>query len=88
MSHWLSTQLLNEAAQKWRALAERRRAHFVELYHSGRWKRYYTEERFLNRMLEAIRVSERWAEIAPSPERTPLPKETSSGANLHRRAAA
>src|SRR5205807_9859497 len=39
MSQWLSTPALDEVAQKWRALAERRRAHFVELYHSGRWKR-------------------------------------------------
>jgi uncharacterized repeat protein (TIGR03809 family) len=88
MSHWLSTQLLEEAAQKWRALAERRRAHFVELYRSGRWKRHYSEERFLNRMLEAIRASERWAEIAPSPKRAPLAKETRSEANRHHRAAA
>jgi uncharacterized repeat protein (TIGR03809 family) len=70
MSEWRSIQALHEAAQKWRALAERRRAHFVELYHSGRWKRYYSEENFLERMREAIRASERWAEIAPSPART------------------
>ncbi|MBV9199449.1 MAG: TIGR03809 family protein [Alphaproteobacteria bacterium] len=69
MSYWLSSHALEIAAQKWRALAERRRAHFVELYHSGRWKRYYSEEQFLLRLREAIQVSERWAEIAPSPPR-------------------
>ncbi len=58
----------SQVAQKWRALAERRRAHFLELYHSGRWKHYYSEEQFLHRMREAIRSSERWAEIAPPPE--------------------
>jgi uncharacterized repeat protein (TIGR03809 family) len=54
-----------EVAQRWRVLADRRRAHFLELYRSGRWRRYYSEARFLVRMHEAIRLSERWAEIAP-----------------------
>ena len=56
---------LDKVAHKWRRLAERRRAHFVELFHSGRWKHYYTEERFLLSMREAIRATERWALIAP-----------------------
>ena len=43
----------------------RRRAHLVELYESGRWKSYYSEEQFLHRMREAIRLTERWADIAP-----------------------
>ena len=59
------TGALDKVAQKWRQLAERRRAHFVELFHSGRWKHYYTEERFLLSMREAIRATERWALIAP-----------------------
>ena len=62
---------LIEVSHKWRELAERRRAHFVELYHSGRWKHYYTEEQFLRRLREAINTSERWAEIAPPPEELP-----------------
>ena len=70
MSEWRTSLALLKAAEKWRALSERRRAHLVELYHSGRWKRYYSEQAFLERMREAIRASERWAEIAPSPART------------------
>jgi uncharacterized repeat protein (TIGR03809 family) len=65
MSAWPYTYALDGVAQKWRALAERRRAHLVELYDSGRWKRYYSEEQFLHRMREAIRLTERWADIAP-----------------------
>jgi hypothetical protein len=57
MAHWHSTPALDEVAQKWRALAERRRAHFVELYHTGRWKRYYSEEQFLLKMREAIKAT-------------------------------
>ena len=59
---------MDRAAQKWRALAERRQAHFVELYQSGRWKHYYTDEEFVARMREAMVAVNRWAQIAPRPE--------------------
>ena len=68
MSTWLTTHALDQAAQKWRVLAERRHAHLVELYDSGRWKHYYSEARLLDYMREAIRQRERWTEIAPPPE--------------------
>jgi uncharacterized repeat protein (TIGR03809 family) len=58
----------DDAARKWRDLAERRRSHFVELYKSGRWKRYYTEENFIARMRQAVVIADRWAAIAPRPE--------------------
>jgi uncharacterized repeat protein (TIGR03809 family) len=67
MSARLPVHALDEVAQKWRILAERRCAHFLELHHSGRWKHYYGEEQFLERLREALRLSERWAEIAPPP---------------------
>lgn len=55
-------------ALKWRALAEGRRAHFHDLYRSGRWKHYYTDQEFLAEMRSAIDIAERWAAIAPLPE--------------------
>jgi hypothetical protein len=61
---------MDQAALKWRDLAERRRAHFVDLYKSGRWKHYYTDEEFVVCMREAIMIANRWAEIAPRPEDT------------------
>jgi uncharacterized repeat protein (TIGR03809 family) len=67
MSARLPVHALDEVAQKWRALAERRCAHFLELRRSGRWRYYYGEARFLDRLREAIRLSARWAEIAPPP---------------------
>jgi uncharacterized repeat protein (TIGR03809 family) len=57
----------DEVAQRWRALAERRRAHFIELFQSGRWRHYYSEQQFLDSLRDAVRISERWAEIAPPP---------------------
>jgi uncharacterized repeat protein (TIGR03809 family) len=59
---------LDQVAQKWRDLAERRRAHFVELHDSGRWRLYYTEEEFLARMREAIALADRWAAICEPPQ--------------------
>jgi uncharacterized repeat protein (TIGR03809 family) len=53
---------------KWRNLAERRHAHYLDLYKSGRWKRYYTEEEFQAELRAAIELAQRWAEIAPRME--------------------
>jgi uncharacterized repeat protein (TIGR03809 family) len=58
---------------KWRDLAERRHAHYLDLYKSGRWKRYYTEEEFRAELSAAIELAQRWATIAPRPEERDLP---------------
>lgn len=58
---------LDPIAHKWRNLVDRRRAHFVELYLTGRWKNYYSEEQFLVSFRDAMTVAERWTEIAPKP---------------------
>jgi uncharacterized repeat protein (TIGR03809 family) len=70
MSERPPARALDQVAQKWRDLAERRRAHFIELYRSGRWKRYYSEERFLHHMRAAILGADAWAQVAPRPEAT------------------
>ncbi len=58
---------LAEVSLKWRDLAERRRAHFIDLYQSGRWRHYYDDVDFLIEMRAAIAAAERWAKIAPKP---------------------
>jgi uncharacterized repeat protein (TIGR03809 family) len=63
-----ATIKLQQVAQKWRALAERRRDHFFALYESGRWDRYYSDQDFLDAMHQAIAAADRWAVIAPTPE--------------------
>ena len=58
----------DEISRKWLDLAERRLAHFIELYRSGRWQRYYTKERFALVMLDAIRAVKLWQRLAgPAP---------------------
>src|SRR3954471_17025654 len=54
-------------ALKWRNIAEERRDHHLDLYKSGRWKHYYTDEEFLVEMRQAVAIVDRWAMIAPRP---------------------
>ena len=56
---------LDPIALKWRKLADRRRAHLVDLYLTGRWKRYYSEEQFQATFRDTMAMAERWNEIAP-----------------------
>ena len=58
-----SVQTSIETVRKWHTLAERRRRHYVELYRSERWRRYFTEEAFLLRMRDVIQNVENWAKI-------------------------
>jgi uncharacterized repeat protein (TIGR03809 family) len=57
----------DEIARKWRDLADRRLAYFTELYRSGRWKHYYTQEHFAVRMLDVIRAAKVWGDLAERP---------------------
>ena len=54
-----------EITLRWRALAEKRRDHFVRLYDTGRWRLYYSEEEFIDRMHESIQLYEIWCRLAP-----------------------
>ena len=56
-------RLSAETTRKWHALAEKRRAYFVELYRSGRWRRYYTEQAFLAHLREVGESVESWAKV-------------------------
>lgn len=63
----------DDIARRWHDLAERRLAHFTELYRSGRWQRYYaSQEQFAARMLDVIRAAKNWAELAG---RDPVPDD-------------
>ena len=59
---------LQEIAQRWHGLAEQRLAYYTELYRSGRWKHYYTQESFAARMLDVIAAAKKWRNLAGQPE--------------------
>jgi len=50
-------------ARKWLALAERGKAHVIELRDSGRWEHYYTPAQLLEALEETARTHEAWAEL-------------------------
>jgi hypothetical protein len=88
MSAWKSAHALDEVAQKWRTLAEKRHAHFLDLQQSGRWKHYYDSERqILDRLRETARMTERWAAIAPRPADQVFREQARSAAAASRAAA-
>jgi uncharacterized repeat protein (TIGR03809 family) len=63
MARELPVRTSVETARRWHALAERRRRHFVDLYRSDRWRRYYSEEAFLAQMRDVIESVEMWAKV-------------------------
>jgi hypothetical protein len=51
-------------ARKWLALAERRRAHLIELRDSGRWERYSPKGDVADELLVLELACQRFAEVA------------------------
>jgi hypothetical protein len=66
MPESLPSHMPSEIALKWRALAEQRHAHFLELHQTGRWRHYYSEHDFLLRMREAVDLLEHWNALTTS----------------------
>jgi len=56
----LATNKNEEIARKWRALVQRRREYLAELYRSGRYKKYFTEQALLDQMREAAAAAQQW----------------------------
>jgi uncharacterized repeat protein (TIGR03809 family) len=82
MPHSFPRKSFVDVARRWLLLAEKRRAHLIELYDSGRWRHYYTEAQLLAHTREAIMLEETWAKLVypdglppaqPAPKRVPLP---------------
>lgn len=53
---------------RWRILAQQRMDHLIELYQSGRWKRYHKEQDFLEMVQEARTALKMWEQLAPYDE--------------------
>jgi uncharacterized repeat protein (TIGR03809 family) len=51
---------------RWRMLAEQRLEHLTELFESGRWRRYHSEQSFLENIREAKNAVEIWRGLSTS----------------------
>ena len=58
----------SDVARRWQILAERRRNHLLELYRTGRWRRYYSEDQLMAEMRDAVREIRGWTAIGRGPE--------------------
>ena len=63
MSDTIPPRMSPTITRKWRDLAEKRRAHFVDLYESGRWRLYYGEREFVALMRDTVRLAEDWSQL-------------------------
>ena len=58
------TNPLDAVARGWLALVERRKAHLIELFESGRWAHYFTEAELLAELRAANLAHDRFAKVA------------------------
>ena len=71
MSETVTRRRPEEVVRQWQALAERRREYLLDLYYSGRWRRYYREDQMLAQMRESIRHIEQWTHLCEELEGKP-----------------
>ena len=55
---------IDAVSQRLRELAHKRLAYYSELSKTGRWKLYFTEREFIERLRDVIAVTNAWNEIA------------------------
>ena len=51
-------------SQDFRALAQRRHAYYLELLQSGRWRHYFSEQEFSDRLRDVLNVTKFWTTLA------------------------
>jgi hypothetical protein len=71
----------DSTAGKWLALVERRQQNFIELWDTGRWRRYYTHAQFLDEMRKMLDLRNRWALLAGLPAAEQIAVRQSSKQN-------
>ncbi len=64
MTHRPDVACSRELAARWCALAERRLDHLTELFQSGRWRRYYTEQSLLDDIRQAKAAVQTWQALS------------------------
>ncbi|MGJ4994929.1 TIGR03809 family protein [Bradyrhizobium sp. HKCCYLS3077] len=68
MTHRPDVACSRELAARWCALAERRLDHLSELFQSGRWRRYYTEQSLIEDIRHAKAAVATWKSLSAEPQ--------------------
>jgi hypothetical protein len=58
------TDPLETATHGLRDLALRRHAYYLELLRSGRWRHYFSEQQFAERLRDVVMLTRRWNDMA------------------------
>jgi hypothetical protein len=64
---------LDSVICRFRMLALRRHAYYLELLQSGRWSRYFTEREFAERLRDVVVVTKFWNGLAADTETSIAP---------------
>ena len=59
-----TTAAIDAVSQRLRELAHKRLVYYSELSKTGRWRLYFTEREFIERLRDVIAVTNVWNEIA------------------------
>ena len=64
MATQIPARVPDDNVRGWTLLAEQRRAHYEDLYRSGRWQLYYSEIQFRIRVRQAVALCDAWRAVA------------------------
>jgi hypothetical protein len=62
-------------SQGFRALAQRRHAYYLELLQSGRWRHYFSEQEFAERLRDVMNVTRFWNKLVENGPATSTTEE-------------
>jgi hypothetical protein len=71
---------LDAATRGFRDLAMRRHAYYLDLLKSGRWRRYFSELEFAERLRDVIVLTRTWNGLANASEAQPTPMQSTKSA--------
>ena len=63
MAIQIPPQMPDDVVRGWAVLAEQQRAHYEELYQTGRWQLYYSEAQFRIRVRRAVELCNAWQAV-------------------------
>lgn len=75
-----SSGSLDAATRGFRDLAMRRHAYYLDLLNSGRWRHYFSELEFAERLRDVIVLTRTWNGLAKASEASPTPIQITKSA--------
>ena len=87
MTHRTDVARGQEIVARWCNLAEQRLEHLTELFETGRWRRYHSEQAFLENIREARAAVDIWRELRSTIRRSTCPGSAVANRSCRRAAS-